>query len=79
MKAWNAMRLYKKVLGRSGPRVIIKGIFLVFTGFMEQIKLWFRSVGGSQKDTKKGIDGVGGDEAVGSAARADFCFLSFPR
>ena len=42
MKAWNAMRLYKKVLGGAGPRVIIKGIFLVFTGFMEQIKLWFR-------------------------------------
>jgi hypothetical protein len=46
MKAWNAMRLYGKVLGRAGPGVILKGIFLVFTGFMEQVKLWFRRAGG---------------------------------
>ena len=46
MKAWNAMRLYGKVLGRAGPGVILKGIFLVFTGFMEQVKLWFRRASG---------------------------------
>jgi len=31
-------------------------------------------VGGSIKDTKKGIDGVGGDEAVGLAARPIFVY-----
>jgi hypothetical protein len=31
-----------------------------------------RAVGGSIKDTKKGIDGVGGDEALGLAARPIF-------
>jgi hypothetical protein len=46
MKAWNTMRLYGKVLGSAGPEVILKGIFLVFTGFMEQVKLWFRRASG---------------------------------
>ncbi|MBE3043629.1 hypothetical protein IMZ48_13880, partial [Candidatus Bathyarchaeota archaeon] len=46
MKAWNAMRLYGKVLGSAGPGVILKGLFLVFTGFMEQVKLWFRRASG---------------------------------
>jgi hypothetical protein len=45
-KAREAMRLYGRVLGRVGAGVILKGIFLVFTGFMEQVKLWFRRASG---------------------------------
>jgi hypothetical protein len=48
MKARNAMRLYGKALGRGRPGVILKGISLVFTGFMEQVKLWFRRAGGHE-------------------------------
>jgi hypothetical protein len=47
-KALGAMRLYRRTLGIAGPTVILKSLFLVVTGFVEQVRLWARRAMGHE-------------------------------